>query len=490
MAEVLLAIDQGTTGSTAVLIDRKLHVYASVNEEYPQIYPQPGWVEHDPEAIWASVRSVVQKVLARSGVKITEIAAIGITNQRETVVGWERSTGAPIHNAIVWQCRRTAAACQRLKDDGHEELVRERTGLVLDPYFSGTKIAWILDKVGGARARIPELRFGTIDSFLVSRFTAGEAHVTDVSNASRTMLMDLKKGSWDEELSDLLRVPLSLMPEIRSSSEVYGHTKGLDFLPDGIPISGMAGDQQAALFGQACFDVGEAKCTYGTGAFLLMNVGTTPKRSENGLLSTAAWKLGDVTTYALEGSSFIAGGIVGWLRDGLGMIDSSKEVEGLAASVKDSGGVVLVPALAGLGAPHWNPNARGVLWGLTGGTTKAHVARAALEGIAFQCNDILRAMEDDVGCKLQLLRVDGGASSNNLLMQFQSDVLDVPLSRPHILETTALGAALLAGLGAGFFDSVDDIRKVWREDRRFTPDMTAAARSEHLARWREGLARV
>lgn len=490
MAEVLLAIDQGTTGSTAVLLDRKLHVYGSVNEEYPQIYPQPGWVEHDPDAIWHSVRSVVQKVLARTGVKASEIAAIGITNQRETVVGWEKDSGKPIHNAVVWQCRRTASICKELKDAGHETLVRDRTGLVLDPYFSGTKIAWILDHVDGARDRVGDLRFGTIDSFLVSRLTAGTAHVTDVSNASRTMLMDLAKGTWDEDLAELLRVPLSLMPEIRSSSEVYGHTKGLDFLPDGIPISGMAGDQQAALFGQACFDVGEAKCTYGTGAFLLMNVGNKPQRSDNGLLSTAAWKLGDETTYALEGSSFIAGAIVGWLRDGLGMISSSKEVEALAASVSDTNGVVLVPALAGLGAPHWNPNARGVLWGITGGTTKAHVARAALEGIAFQCNDILHAMEDDVGCKLQLLRVDGGASSNNLLMQFQSDVLDVPLSRPHILETTALGAALLAGLGAGFFESVEDIRKVWREDRRFAPHMTDTARSEHLARWREGLARV
>lgn len=490
MAEVLLAIDQGTTGSTAVLLDRKLHIYGSVNEEYPQIFPQPGWVEHDPEAIWKSVRSVVQKVLDRSGVKVSEIAAIGITNQRETTVVWDHTTGKAIHNAIVWQCRRTAPTIHDLKQKGLEPLFRERTGLVLDPYFSGTKIAWILDQVDGARARTADLRFGTIDSFLVNRLTAGEVHVTDVSNASRTLLMDLHRGEWDPELAEHLRVPLEMLPSIRSSAEVYGHTKGLDFLPDGIPISGMAGDQQAALFGQACFDVGQAKCTYGTGAFLLMNVGDKPRASQNGLLTTAAWKIGDRTTYALEGSAFVAGAVVGWLRDGLGIIHSSKEIEALAASVPSTDGVVLVPALAGLGAPHWNPDARGVLWGFTRGTTKAHVARAALEGIAFQCYDILRAMEEDVGERLQLLRVDGGAAGNNLLMNFQSGLLGVPLSRPHILETTALGAGLLAGLGAGLFADLDEIQRIWREEKRFSPAMTDSDRDAHLARWHEGLRRV
>lgn len=490
MPEIILAIDQGTTGSTAVLLDRDLRIYGSVNEEYPQHYPQPGWVEHDPEDIWRSVQSVVTKLFARSRVKPSDVAAIGITNQRETVVGWDTRTGEAIHNAIVWQCRRTSSVCHALKERGLEPLFRERTGLVLDPYFSGTKIAWILDHVEGARDRVPHLRFGTIDSFLISRLTQDEVHVTDVSNASRTLLMDLAKGAWDPELAEHLRVPLSVMPEIRSSSEIYGYTKGLDFLPDGIPIAGIAGDQQAALFGQACFEVGEAKCTYGTGAFLLMNVGQTPQPSANGLLSTAAWRIGDTTTYALEGSAFVAGAIVKWLRDGLGMISSSREIEELAMNVPDSNGVVFVPALAGLGAPYWNPEARGVIWGLTAGVTREHIARAALEGIAFQCNDILQAMQEDVGHPLQLLRVDGGAAANNLLMQFQSDILQVPISRPHILETTALGAALLAGLGVGFFNGFEDIRRIWREELRFTPSMGEDARDAHLARWQAGIARV
>lgn len=490
MPEIILAIDQGTTGSTAVLVDRDLRIYGSVNEEYPQHYPHAGWVEHDPEDIWRSVESVVRKVLARTRVNVADIAVIGITNQRETVVGWEAQSGQPIHNAVVWQCRRTADVCKKLKDEGLEPLFQKRTGLVLDPYFSGTKIAWILDHVEGARDRLDDLRFGTIDSFLVSRLTQGEVHVTDVSNASRTLLMNLASCTWDEELAKHLRVPLQVMPEIRSSSEVYGRTKGLSFLPDGIPIAGIAGDQQAALFGQTCFDVGEAKCTYGTGAFMLMNVGHTPKVSANGLLSTAAWRIGDKTTYALEGSAFVAGAIVQWLRDGLGIISSSKEVEELARSVPDSNGVVLVPALAGLGAPHWNPQARGVIWGLTAGVTRAHVARAALEGIAFQCHDILKAMEEDVGAPLQVLRIDGGAAANNLLMQFQADLLEVEISRPEVLETTALGAALLAGLGVGFFDGLEDIRRIWREELRFTPAMDDETRTAHLDRWRAGIARV
>lgn len=490
MAEILLAIDQGTTGSTAVLVDRNLRIYGSVNEEFSQHFPQPGWVEHNPEEIWSSVQSVVEKVFARTRVRPEDVAAIGITNQRETVVGWDKDTGAPIHNAIVWQCRRTAKICQDLKEKGLEALFQSRTGLVLDPYFSGTKISWILDHVEGARDKVDQLRFGTMDSFLVSRLTGGRAHVTDISNASRTLLMDLERGAWDDELAEHLRVPLSVMPEIRSSAEVYGHTQGLGFLPDGIPISGIAGDQQSALFGQACFEEGEAKCTYGTGAFLLMNVGQKPKASANGLLSTAAWRIGDTTTYALEGSAFVAGAIVQWLRDGLGIIGSSKEIEELAMSVPDTNGVVLVPALAGLGAPHWNPDARGVIWGLTGGINRAHIARAALEGIAFQCNDILQAMQEDVGAPLQLLRVDGGAAMNNLLMQFQSDILDVEISRPEIIETTALGAALLAGVGVGFFNGLDEIRRIWREGQHFSPQMDDDARSKHLQRWAAGIARV
>lgn len=490
MSDIILAIDQGTTGSTAVLIDKNLRIYGSVNESFKQHYPQAGWVEHSPEDIWQSVRTVVTKIFERTHIDPSEVKAIGITNQRETVVGWERESGEAIHNAIVWQCRRTASICAELKKQGLEPLFQERTGLVLDPYFSGTKISWILDQVEGARDRIADLQFGTIDSYLTWRLTGGAAHVTDVSNASRTLLMNLKSCAWDPELAKHLNVPIEVLPEIRSSSEVYGTTQGLDFLPDGIPIAGIAGDQQAALFGQVCFEPGEAKCTYGTGAFLLMNVGNKPHPSSNGLLSTAAWKIGDQTTYALEGSAFVAGAIVQWLRDGLGLVESSSEIETLATSVPDTNGVVLVPALAGLGAPHWNPDARGVLWGFTAGVTKAHVARAALEGIAFQCNDILRAMEEDLQRPLKMLRVDGGASANNLLMQFQCDVLRVPISRPQVVETTALGAALLAGLGVGFFDGFDDIRSIWREERCFHPQMDDATREIHLARWQEGLARV
>ena len=489
---MILAIDQGTTGSTAVLIDSALNVVAKHNDEFPQIYPQPGWVEHDPEAIWASVRSSVLAALDKASVSADQIRAIGITNQRETTVVWDRETSAPIHNAIVWQCRRTAEVCAELRRQGHSDNVRKKTGLVLDPYFSGTKLAWILDAVDGARARAGrgELAFGTIDTFLVWRLTAGETHVTDVSNASRTMLMDLQSGAWDDELISVLRVERSMLPDIRGNAEVYGHTQGLDFLPDGIPIAGMAGDQQAALFGQACFEPGEAKCTFGTGAFLLMNTGTTPIASDNGLLTTAAWRLGTETTYALEGSAFIAGAVVQWLRDELKFFESAAEIEALAQSVPDNGGVVCVPALAGLGAPHWNAEARGVLWGLTRGTNRGHIARAALEGIALQNRDILDAMEADLGAALELLRVDGGAAANDMLMQFQADVLDVPVSRPTMLETTALGAGLLAALGAGIFADLDAVRAAWQEDRRFAPAMTDGARQAAIDLWNAGLERV
>ena len=489
---MILAIDQGTTGSTAVLIDSALNVVAKHNVEFPQIYPQPGWVEHDPEAIWSSVRGSVRAALAKAGVTAEEIRAIGITNQRETTVLWDRATSSPIHNAIVWQCRRTADVCAKLRAEGHSDRVRAKTGLVLDPYFSGTKLAWVLDAVDGARDRAGrgELAFGTIDTFLVWRLTAGGSHVTDVSNASRTMLMDLGTGAWDDELISLLRTDRSLLPEIRGNAEIYGHTAGLDFLPDGIPIAGMAGDQQAALFGQACFEPGEAKCTFGTGAFLLMNTGTTPIASANGLLTTAAWRLGDETTFALEGSAFIAGAIVQWLRDELKFFESAAEIEALAQSVPDNGGVVCVPALAGLGAPHWNADARGVLWGLTRGTNRGHVARAALEGIALQNRDILEAMEADLGNRLGILRVDGGAAANDMLMQFQADVLDVPVSRPTMLETTALGAGLLAALGAGIFEDLCAVRAAWREDRRFEPTMTDEARTAAVQLWNAGLARA
>lgn len=492
MAELLMAIDQGTTGTTVLILDPALRVLGKVNREFPQIYPQPGWVEHDPEAIWASTTACIQQALVAAGVSGSDIAAIGITNQRETTVIWDRSDGAPIHNAIVWQCRRTAPDCEALKAKGLVDTFRKRTGLVLDAYFSGTKIAWILNEVDGARARAEagELAFGTIDTFLLWRLTGGTAHATEVSNASRTLLMNLSTDDWDPELCDLLRVPRSMLPEILPNAGVFGTTRGIEGVPDGIPITGIAGDQQAALFGQACFDVGEAKCTFGTGAFLLMNIGTTPLLSDHQLLTTAAWKLGDETTFAFEGSAFIAGAAVQWLRDGLGFFSSSAEVEALAESVTDAGGVVFVPALTGLGAPHWNPDARGVLWGLTRGTTKAHVARAALEGIAFQNYDILEAMENDLSAPLKALKVDGGASANNLLMQFQADLLDVPLIRPKIIETTALGAALLAGIGAGIYPDTGAARDAWLQDRRFEPSMDDSARIRHLARWRAGLARV
>lgn len=490
--QLLLAIDQGTTGSTAMLLDASLQVIGSFSREYPQIYPQPGWVEHDPDAIWSSVRSAVLGVLEKTGRDARDVAGIGITNQRETTVLWRRDDHRPVYNAIVWQCRRTADRCRALANDGHQDRVRATTGLVLDPYFSGTKIGWVLDNVAGAReaAVAGRLAFGTIDTFLVWRLTGGQTHATDVSNASRTLLMNLATGDWDEAMLSLLDVPRSMLPEIRPSSGDFGVTRGLDFLPDGIPIAGVAGDQQAALFGQACFAPGEAKCTFGTGAFLLMNTGTSPVFSTHGLLTTAAWRLGDEITYALEGSAFIAGAVVQWLRDQMQFFASSAEIEALAGSVPDSNGVVLVPALTGLGAPHWNPDARGVIWGITRGTTRAHVARAALEGIAMQNRDILEAMEKDLGRRLTLLRVDGGAAANSLLMQFQADVLDVPISRPRTIETTALGAALLAGLGVGLFAGLDAIRSTWLEDRQFTPVMTPAQRSRHLTLWREGLQRV
>jgi glycerol kinase len=492
MSEFILAIDQGTTGTTVIILDSALNVRARVNKEFRQIYPKPGWVEHDPEDIWRSTLETIAAASAQAQIEARQIKAVGITNQRETTVVWDRASGEAIHNAIVWQDRRTSAQMAELKARGLEDMVRARTGLVLDPYFSGSKVRWILDNVSGARARAGrgELAFGTIDTYLLWRLTGGEAHKTDVSNASRTLLMDLEGQAWDKELMDLFAVPAEVLPEICSNSEVYGVVRGVEGLADGTPVCGMAGDQQAALFGQACFEGGEAKCTYGTGAFLLMNTGSTPIPSKSGLLTTAAWRIGDVSAYALEGSAFIAGAAVQWLRDGLELFESAAEVEALARSVEDSGDVVFVPSLTGLGAPHWNPEARGVIHGLTRGTTKAHIARAALEGIAFQNYDILVAMQSDLDSPLTSLKVDGGACANNLLMQFQADLLDCPIVRPVMTDTTALGSALMAGLAVGIFTDLEGIRETWQQDRRFEPRMEDEARGAHLERWRRGLDRV
>jgi glycerol kinase len=489
MASHVLAIDQGTTGTTVLVLDKRLALRAKVNQEFRQLFPKPGWVEHDLDDIWGSTLVCVQKALREAGLRPREIAAIGITNQRETTGLWDRRTGKPLHPAIVWQDRRTTDACARLRAAGHEASIREKTGLVLDPYFSATKLAWLLEHVRGARekAESGQAAFGTIDSFLVWRLTGGAAHVTDVSNASRTLLMDLRTRAWDRDLLDLFGVPRPLLPEIRPSSAVYGTTRAVKVLPDGIPIAGMAGDQQAALFGQACFAPGEAKCTYGTGAFLLQNIGPEPVASSRGLLTTVAWQIGDEVTYALEGSSFIAGAAVQWLRDGLKIIKRASDVEALAKEVKDSGDVVFVPALAGLGAPHWRPEARGVLRGIDRGTTAAHVARATLEGIALLIFDLAEAMRAEAGKPFPAFKVDGGASMNDLLLQYQADLLDVPVERPRMIETTALGAAFLAGLATGFWKDREEIRKAWKVGKRFEPKMKATDREAHLARWRRAI---
>ncbi len=489
MASYVMAIDQGTTSTRAMLLDRRLTVRAKVNEEFRQIFPRPGWVEHDLEDIWASTLSTIRRALQQAGAKGAEVAAIGITNQRETTALWDRRTGRPLHHAIVWQDRRTSEDCARLKAEGKEPLVKQKTGLVLDPYFSGTKLRWLLDHVKGAREKADagEVAFGTVDSFLAWRLTGGRAHVTDASNASRTLLMDLRSLSWDRELLDLFSVPRSVLPEIRGSSEAYGTTLGVKVLPDGIPVAGIAGDQQAALFGQACFAAGEAKCTYGTGAFLLQNTGDQPVQSGRGLLTTVAWKLPGEVAYALEGSSFIAGAAVQWLRDGLGLIGNASEVEELARKVKSTGEVVFVPALAGLGAPHWRPSARGLIGGIDRGTTAAHLARATLEGIAFQIHDLAEEMAAEAGKPFPVFKVDGGACQNDLLMQFQADLLGVPVERPRMIETTALGAAFLAGLAAGVWSSKDEIRKVWKVGKRFEPRMAPEEQAHHLAKWRKAV---
>jgi len=489
-AQYILSLDQGTTSSRAILFDHNGSIRQMAQKEFRQYYPQPGWVEHDPEEIWSSQYGVLAEVLAKANITTRDVAAIGITNQRETVIVWERSSGKPIHPAIVWQDRRTAGFCDQLKSQGLESLIRDRTGLVIDAYFSASKLKWILDQVPGARSRAEkgELAFGTVDSWLVWKLTGGKLHLTDSTNASRTMLYNIHQGKWDAELLRIFDIPAPILPDVRSSSEVYGPT-GSIMSPGsvGVPIAGIAGDQQAALFGQLCTQPGMVKNTYGTGCFLLMHTGDKAVRSNNQLITTIAWTREGRTEYALEGSIFIAGAVVQWLRDGLHFIRDSKEIEPLAAEVQSTDGVYLVPAFAGLGAPHWNQYARGCCFGMTRGTTKAHVARAALESIAYQTYDVLKAMEADSGIVLKELRVDGGVTANNLLMQFQSDVLGVPVVRPMVTETTALGAAYMAGLGVGYWSSIDDVRRQWMEDKRFKPAMDKDNAQQLLKGWQRAV---
>jgi len=479
----ILALDQGTTSSRAIVYDRSTRIVASAQKEFRQIYPRPGWVEHDPLEIWASQSATAAEALARANLATDDIAALGITNQRETAVVWDRESGKPVYNAIVWQDRRTADFCAQLKRDGAEPIIREKTGLVIDPYFSGTKVRWILDNVEGARAKAEagKLMFGTVDAWLLYQLSGRTVHATDLSNACRTQLLNIHTGRWDDELLDLLGVPRSMLPEVRSCSEVYGRVAA-NLHPAGAPIAGMAGDQQAALFGQACFTPGMAKNTYGTGCFLLMTTGEEAVPSENNLLTTVAWQAGGRTEYALEGSVFIAGAVVQWLRDEMKLVGSAEEVSELAATVPDSGGLFLVPAFAGLGAPHWDPYARGAAVGITRGTGRAHFCRAALEAIAFQSADLIAAMEADSGLKLTELRVDGGASRSDPLLQFQADLLGTPVVRPQNIETTALGAAYHAGLATGYWSSRDDIANNWAVDRTFT----SARPPEEMARLRQG----
>ena len=490
MKSFILALDQGTTSSRAILFDKQGNIRAMAQKEFRQFYPQPGWVEHDPAEIWASQGSVATEAMLSIDATPEDIAAIGITNQRETTVIWDRATGKPIYPAIVWQDRRTATLCDHLISQGHADTIREKTGLVVDAYFSGTKIKWILDEVPGARARAEsgELAFGTIDSWLLWKLTGGKVHATDVSNASRTLLFNLHTLQWDSELLDLLDIPPALMPQVRSNSEVFGYATALD-MPQ-VPIAGMAGDQQSALFGQMCIAPGMVKNTYGTGCFMLMNTGSKIVPSHNNLLTTVAWQLRGETCYALEGSVFIAGAAVQWLRDGLKIIATSGEVESLAASVPDTDGVVIVPAYTGLGAPHWNPRARGTVLGITRGTTDAHLARATLESIALQTWDVLKSMEMDAGMPIVELRVDGGATVNQLLMQFQSDILGVKVIRPWSVETTALGAAYFAGLGVGFWDSTDEITALWKAGALFQPAMADAQKQEKLQHWKKAVQAV
>ena len=471
MDKYILALDQGTSSSRAIVFDRGGNAVAVAQKEFTQHFPRPGWVEHDPMEIWSSQAGVAAEAISTLGLTGADIAAIGITNQRETTIVWDAETGTPVHNAIVWQDRRTSEFCDSLKAAGLTDKIREKTGLIIDAYFSGTKIRWILENVPGAKqkAQAGKLRFGTVDSWLVWNLTGGKTHVTDVSNASRTMLFNINTLQWDQELLDLLNIPISMMPEVKSSSAVYG-TTSTPALASGIPVAGIAGEQQAALFGQMCTEPGSVKNTYGTGCFLLMNTGTEPIMSKNNLLTTIAWKIGDTVNYALEGSIFVGGSVIQWLRDGLGIIKISAEVEELAKTVPDNGGVYFVPALTGMGAPWWDQYAKGCIHGITRGTTAGHIARAALEGIAFQTMDIVNAMEKDAGVRLAELKVDGGASRDNLLMQFQADILGADVIRPQVTETTAIGACYLAGLAVGFWDSIEDIKSQWLAERTFTPE--------------------
>lgn len=487
----ILALDQGTSSSRAIVFDRSGSIRSVAQKEFPQIFPHSGWVEHDPHQIWASQASVIAEAISTIDINGKNIEAIGITNQRETTIVWDRDTDEPVYNAIVWQDRRTSEYCDKVKADGMTDRIREKTGLIIDAYFSATKIKWILDNVPGARKRAEEgkLLFGTVDSWLVWRLTRGEVHVTDVTNASRTMLFNIHTLDWDQELLDYFDIPRSMLPTVKSSSEVYGHTTTTLFAHN-VPIAGIAGDQQSALFGQMCVEPGSVKNTYGTGCFLLMNSGTTPILSKNRLITTIAWKIGDVVNYALEGSIFVGGSVVQWLRDNLHCISSSSEVEKLAESVPDTDGLYFVPALTGIGAPYWDPSARGVISGISRGTTTAHIARAALEGIAFQTYDIVKAMERDAGIPIRNLKVDGGASRNNLLMQFQSDVLSTQVLRPRVTETTALGAAYLAGLAVGYWDSIAAIQQQWQLDAEFKPVMPKDEVIKKINGWEEAVKRA
>lgn len=488
MYQYILALDQGTTSSRSIVFDKKGNILSTAQKEFRQIFPQPGWVEHDAEEIWATQAGTMAEALSKVNFTMKQVAGIGITNQRETTVLWERSTGKPVYHAIVWQDRRTAAYCDELKSAGHAKTIQQKTGLVIDAYFSATKLKWILDNVPGARTKAEkgELAFGTIDSWLVWKLTNGAVHVTDVSNASRTMLLNIHTCQWDDELLKLFDIPKSVLPEVKPSSHIYGVTSHAGFSPQ-VPIAGIAGDQQAALFGQMCTRPGMVKNTYGTGCFMLMNTGDKAIASKNNLLTTIAWQLDGITEYALEGSVFIAGAVVQWLRDGLKIIRSSAEVETLAASVNDADGVYVVPAFAGLGTPHWNQHARGSIFGLTRGSTHAHIAKAALDSIAYQVYDVLKAMEADAGISIAELRADGGATVNNALMQFQCDILNTKVIRPKVTETTALGAAYLAGLAVGYWKNINEIEQQWQEDKEFLPAMNEVTRNQLVIGWQRAV---
>ncbi len=491
MSKYILALDQGTTSSRAILFDKAGKIIGVAQQEFPQIFPKPGWVEHNPEAIWQSQLNCARQVIAEANITAADVAAIGITNQRETTVVWDRKTGVPVYNAIVWQCRRTAPLCDKLKAEKFDKVIRKKTGLVTDAYFSGTKVAWILDNVKGARkkAEAGELAFGTIDTWLINKLSGGKTYVTDVSNASRTLLYNIHQQKWDKEILAKLNIPESLLPEVKSSSELYALTDESLFGAQ-IPVAGIAGDQQAALFGQACFKPGMMKNTYGTGCFMLMNTGEKGTPSKTGLLTTIAWRKNNKTEYALEGSVFVAGAAVQWLRDGLGLIVNASETEALATSVKDTNGVYFIPAFVGLGAPYWDMKARGAIVGLTRGATRAHIVRASLEAMAYQTRDVIECMQKDSGIKAKELRVDGGATSNNFLCQFQADILGIPVVRPVITETTALGAAYLAGLAVGYWKNEKEIATQWQQEKRFEPKMKKAEREALYEGWKQAVARV